>query len=86
MKYRIFYKPKAKKFIEGLRDKVLQKRLLTGIDRLSEDAHPINSIKMGGSDDFYRIRVGDYRIIYQVDQGVLTILVLTIGHRREVYR
>ena len=41
---------------------------------------------MGGSDDFYRIRVGDYRIIYQVDQGVLTILVLTIGHRREVYR
>lgn len=85
MKYRIFYKPKAQKFIEGLRDKALQKRLLTSIDRLSEGVHP-SSIKMAGSDDFYRIRVGDYRIIYQVDQGVLTILVLTIGHRREVYR
>ena len=43
-------------------------------------------MKLAGEPDLYRIRVGDYRIIYQVNDLKLTVLVLAIGHRREVYR
>ncbi len=42
--------------------------------------------KITGHEDRYRLRVGDYRILYEVDDGVLTVLVVTVGHRREVYR
>jgi len=41
---------------------------------------------MKGSRDFYRIKAGDYRIIYTVEHGELLIFVVTIGHRREIYR
>ncbi len=41
---------------------------------------------MAGPDNFYRTRVGDYRIIYQIHDGVLLVLVVEIGHRREIYR
>jgi mRNA interferase RelE/StbE len=41
---------------------------------------------MVGHPNRYRIRVGDYRIIYEVNDGIITVLVLAIGHRREVYR
>ena len=41
--------------------------------------------KLAGTSDRYRIRVGDYRMVYSVDDGKVTVLVLAIGHRREVY-
>jgi len=40
---------------------------------------------LAGTSDRYRIRVGDYRIVYRIDDGKVTVLVLVIGHRREVY-
>ena len=42
--------------------------------------------KLSGVPDTWRIRIGDYRVIYQVHRGILLVLVLTVGHRREVYR
>lgn len=42
--------------------------------------------KLQGEEKIYRVRVGDYRIIYEVQSAVLVVLVLKIGHRREVYR
>ena len=53
---------------------------------LSKNARPSGCVKLAGEPDLYRIRVGDYRIIYQVNDLKLTVLVLGIGHRREVYR
>ena len=47
---------------------------------------PPNSRKLKGEEHAYRIRVGDYRIIYDVLQEVLVILVLRVGHRKDVYR
>ena len=43
-------------------------------------------MKLQGSEDFYRIRVVDYRIVYQIQDAILIVLVVGIGHRREVYR
>lgn len=47
---------------------------------------PAGCKKLHGSEDAYRIRVGDYRIIYTVDDGVLVVAIERIRHRREVYR
>jgi len=43
-------------------------------------------VKLQGGLALYRIRVGDYRIIYQIEDAVLVVLVVDVGHRREIYR
>ncbi len=58
----------------------------TAIRRLAEDARPPGATKVSGLADTYRIRVGDYRIVYEVHDDVLVVLVIRIGHRREIYR
>ena len=56
------------------------------IEKLKKEPLPNGSEKLAGNDDFYRIRSGDYRIIYQILRKKLIILVVKVGHRREVYR
>ena len=62
------------------------KRVDTCILALAEDPLPPGVKKLRNSDGLYRVRVSDYRIIYRIEQEILTILVVKIGHRREVYR
>jgi mRNA interferase RelE/StbE len=64
----------------------LQKRIGARIDALAKDPRPPSSRKLVGSDDLYRIRVGDYRVIYRIEDRVVLITVIRIGHRRDVYR
>lgn len=56
------------------------------IEQLSSDPRPAGVTKLSGKEALYRIRTGDYRAIYQIQDGQLLILVVKIGHRREVYR
>ncbi len=53
---------------------------------LSENPKPPDAEKLKGGAGELRVRVGDYRIVYEVDEGVLVVVVIAIGHRREVYR
>ena len=53
---------------------------------LGEEPHPAGSRKLMGYDDVFRIRVGVYRIIYSVSGRNLVIVVLKIGHRKDIYR
>ena len=85
MAYRIEFKPSAGKELSGL-PKNIQKRIAAKIDALADNPRPREVEKLEGSEHRYRIRVGDYRIIYEVRDEVLLILVVRIGHRREVYR
>jgi len=73
-------------------DKALRKINLTErvtiaqrIKKLSENSRPYGYRKLENS-NFYRIRVGDYRVIYQINDKDLSILIVRIGHRREIYR
>ena len=66
--------------------KTLLKRLDACIQGLTIDPLPPGVKKLKNSDGLYRVRVSDYRIVYQIEQEILTILVVRIGHRREVYR
>jgi mRNA interferase RelE/StbE len=61
-------------------------RLASAIDSLADDPRPHGVKKLEGAKDLYRVRVGPYRIIYQIHDAKLLIVVVTLGHRRDVYR
>ena len=84
MSYRLDYAPGAQRSIERL-GRELQNRILARIGLLSTDPRPPGAIKLTGQ-DAYRIRVGDYRIIYTIHDDRLLVLVIDVGHRRDVYR
>ena len=63
-----------------------QRRIGQAVQALATDPFPRGSRKLTGYDDVFRIRVGHYRILYSVSSTMLIIIVLKIGHRRDVYR
>lgn len=65
---------------------VLQRRVVQRLDALAENPRPLGATTLQGGEGLLRIRVGDYRVIYRVHDDVLLVLVVRIGHRREVYR
>jgi len=65
---------------------LMQQRLKSHIDALAANPRPVKVVKMEGEDDLYRIRVGDYRIVYYIWDGERKLLIVKIAHRREVYR
>jgi len=63
----------------------LKQRLQIAINTLKQSPRPAGSIKLKGSDDLYRFRVGDYRIVYQINDEIKIILITRVRHRRDVY-
>jgi len=63
-----------------------QERIDARILLLAEEHRPPGSKKLEGEEGLYRIRVGDYRVVYRIDDKVLVVLVVRIGRRGEVYR
>ena len=86
MRNSVLLSRRAEKFLAALRGAKLYARLRSAIDGLEQNARPSGCVKLAAQPDLYRIRVGDYRVIYQVNDPELTVLVLAIGHRRDVYR
>lgn len=82
--YEIEFRPAALRELRKI-DRSTQPRIQGAIALLAIDPRPPASRQLRGRDG-YRLRVGDYRIIYTIDDGVLLIVVVTIGHRREVYQ
>jgi mRNA interferase RelE/StbE len=86
MRYRIELAKEPKKFLEALRDAKLARRFSRTIESLAENPRPAGCLKLQGNDELHRVRVGDYRIIYQIRDAVLIVLVAEIGHRGDIYR
>ncbi len=61
-------------------------RILDAIEDLADDPRPQGSKKIAGTQATWRIRIGDYRVIYDICNGELLIFVVRVGHRREVYQ
>jgi mRNA interferase RelE/StbE len=83
--YRVELSKPALRQFEKL-SKSVQTRLKPRIDALAHDPRPHGVKKLVGEDELYRLRVGDYRIIYQIQDKVLLVLVVRIRNRKEVYR
>jgi len=62
------------------------KRVIKALVKLEQEPRPPGVKKLSGEDELYRIRVGDYRIVYQIRDNELVVLVVRVAHRREVYR
>ncbi|MBI2369490.1 MAG: type II toxin-antitoxin system RelE/ParE family toxin [Deltaproteobacteria bacterium] len=84
MSYRVFIKPSARKELEALPDPLLQ-RIDRVITALGAEPRPRGCVRLRGM-NLYRIRVGDYRVLYSVDDRSRLVEVTAVGHRRDVYR
>ena len=84
-RYRLEFAPAADRDFRALAEDV-RRRLRPRIDALAENPRPHGVETLEGEKGLYRIRVGDYRIIYQIRDNALVVLVVRIGHRRDVYR
>lgn len=82
--YRVELLPGVDRDLDRLSPQLLA-RVNERIGRFATEPHPPGSVKLSGV-DLYRIRVGDYRIVYEVDDGAHVVFVHRIRHRREVYR
>jgi len=84
-KYRLSIKPSARKELVAVATKKDRQRIVRLIQSLAEEPRPPGCQKLSGYDR-YRVRQGNYRILYQIQDNELVIVVVRIGHRREVYR
>jgi mRNA interferase RelE/StbE len=84
-KYRIEVSATAERQLKKIRreDKI---RILRSISLLAGEPRPAGCRKLSGYNDIFRIRVGNYRVIYEIDGKRIVVVILKIGHRREVYR
>jgi mRNA interferase RelE/StbE len=81
--YNILYENAALKQLEKLPQNIALK-IRTKIEELSKNPRPNGSLKLTGF-EAYRIRIGDYRVIYSIEDSILTVSVVKISHRRDIY-
>ena len=85
MSYRVQVLPGARRQFRGLSLEI-QRRLQPQIEALSDDPRPRGAKRLTGLFRTYRVRVGDYRIIYEIQDTDQMVSVTAVGHRREIYR
>jgi mRNA interferase RelE/StbE len=83
--YVVAFKPAAVRDLRKLPEDA-RRRVAARIDALAAEPRPAGVEALQGASDLYRIRVGDYRVLYQLRRTALVVLVVRIGHRRDVYR
>jgi mRNA interferase RelE/StbE len=83
--FRIEFRPRAVRDLKAL-PKAARSRIVSKITSLGSDPYPQEARKLTGEKDLYRIRVSDYRVIYQARHEVLLVLVVRVGHRKDIYR
>lgn len=84
--YKILLKSSAAKEIESVGSKEDRRRIVDRIATLAADPRSQKSEKLAGYDDRYRIRQGQYRIVYLIDDSRREVTIFKVGHRKDVYR
>lgn len=85
MAYTIRFERAAIKALQGL-PRRFQVRIVVKAEAPAENPRPAGARQLKGDSGLYRVRVGDYRVVYRVKDDVLTVVVVRIAHRKEVYR
>jgi mRNA interferase RelE/StbE len=84
--YSILIKTSAAKELDAVEPRAVRVRIVSRIQALARTPRPAGSQKLAGDEERYRIRQGAYRVVYTVDDEARAVLIVKIGHRREVYR
>lgn len=85
MAYTVVLLPSARRELASL-PREAQRRIARHIDALASDPRPAGAQMLRGPERILRLRVGDYRMLFQVEDKALAVVIVKIGHRREVYR
>lgn len=85
MTYRVEFTPAAVRQLRKL-DGPARRRVQAAIELIAEEPRPKGAKRLAGGDAKWRVRTGDYRIVYEIEDGVLLVLVVAVGHRREIYQ
>jgi len=83
--YRIEVVPAAVRQLRKL-DPTARRRVQAAIELLAQEPRPPGAVKLQGGEGEWRVRTGDYRIVYEIQDGRLVVLVIAVGHRRDIYR
>jgi mRNA interferase RelE/StbE len=83
--YAIELKPRAAKFISA-QPKKIQRQLIAHIEALSANPRPAGCKLLYTEEKLYRIRSGNYRIIYQIQDNKLLVVIVMVGNRKDIYR
>lgn len=83
--YTIEWKSSARKELRKLPPQTI-KRIVTAVTTLADEPHPAGCRKLIGSHDTYRIRIGDYRVVYNILDDRLIVEIIRVAHRKDVYR
>lgn len=86
MPYALLIKASAAKELEAIDSAPNRRRIADAIQTLATDSRPSACKKLAGREAAYRLRVGDYRMVYTVNDREIIVEIIKIGHRREVYR
>ena len=84
-RYEVQILPSARKVVDRL-PTAIRERVEAAIAALADQPRPRGSKKLKDADDTYRIRVGDYRVIYRIFDEALVIIIVKVGDRKDVYR
>ena len=85
MTYQVQISPAALRQLRKL-DPSAKRRIQAAIELLSNEPRPSGAKKLVGGEGEWRVRTGDYRIVYEIHDNVLLVLVLAVGHRRDIYQ
>jgi mRNA interferase RelE/StbE len=85
MSYTIDIRPVAARQLKKL-TLAVQTQIIKQLEELEAEPRPLGVKKLSGKNNLYRVRVGEYRIIYAIEDTALLVLVVAVGHRREIYR
>jgi mRNA interferase RelE/StbE len=83
--YDVQFAPSAARSFRKL-DAAVQRRLVRAIDALAINPRPDAVVKLADEDDLYRVRIGEYRVVYKIHDRRLIVLAVAVGHRRDIYR
>ena len=84
MTYRVEVVAAAARQLRKL-DRSAQRRVQAATELLADEPRPSGAKKLVGGNGEWRVRTGDYRIVYEIHDNVLVVLVIAVGHRREIY-
>ena len=85
MAYELIIKPSAERALDRI-PRPDRRRLLDALQALRENPRPVGAIKLAGQERMYRLRVGAFRAVYEIEDDKLLVLVLRVAHRSDAYR
>jgi mRNA interferase RelE/StbE len=84
--YKVVFKPTALKQLETIEPRADRQRITKTIAQIADNPRPPGCQKLEGTRNTYRVRQGDYRIVYDVEDARILVLILKVRHRKDVYR